>query len=167
MNHPDLNVFRKCVNVYRIIQSCNNTTMVEYILYICVCVCMYVPQRFSYVQILLPSVVLLCWTNPLGKCSDTAFLTLHIFPCYYTHHSLTIAAVSLPHMVHQRLLFSFCSQFLRSLEAARRDALKLGFIFFKGSCVYPIHSSQYQQISRPVYIVSSPHATVRCGDPVK
>lgn len=128
--------------------------MIEYLyLYL------YVPQSLSYILAVWHWPV---WHDPAGKCSHPALLTIHTFPCCFIHYSRPIVAVSFPpNMAHQRLLFSFCEQFLRSLEAARRDTLKFGFLFVKSSCAYPIHSSQYQHISRPVCIVSSPHTTER------
>lgn len=33
--------------------------------------CVYLPQSLSYIEIFLPSVVLLCWSNPAGKFSGT------------------------------------------------------------------------------------------------
>lgn len=51
--------------------------MIEYILYMCV----YLSQSLSYIEIFVPSVVLLCWSNPAGKFSGTVSLTVYTFPC--------------------------------------------------------------------------------------
>ena len=94
---------------------------------------LYIPQSLSYILAVQhwPVDVTL-----LGN-AHTASLTIHTFPCCFTHYSWPVVAVSLPpNVAHQRLLFSFCEQFLRSLEAATRDALKFGFLFVKSSCAY-------------------------------